>query len=720
MSIFSKRAVDIFSPVQANGTPRSVSNLDAQIWGTELERLVDTVLRAGGKVFASKAQMDADLTPAANTSAIVIGDPVTGNNGLYMKIGGSGSGSWQRIGDVPGYQIIRLVNDGSGTPNAIIASSALPVPVANGEAILLLNITDDITGPATLSLNGGSAWEIVTSGGNLLSAGYLVSGMLVALIVDVQRYRLLSDVPSAAIQHAAEDAAARAEAAAASVNLPPATAGDRGKALVVNSDASGYVFERTTVVVDTRALLKDLPVSNTAAFLKELGREGNFVLKTGSPPVTDTQEGVYVVSNTAGYYWERIYAPAMAPTVRAFGAVLDGSTDDSNAIKGAIAVTGIAFVPYTSTGFVAGEVDITPSARHVIRAERTPTWKLGATHAYAIRVKPSSVADAYAYIDKFVFDGSAAPSTSGAILINTSAGNVSGLRCGGLIARDCGFAYREEDSASNFVVDMQFDDVLCFYTRGRQIYSRRSRGFFSWGDIKVDNTYNVVGGRPRVTWNSIYFGDVLGLDFNCMDVVGEVPGSPNNLSYQAGAIGIVIDGVITSGRGSIYGRRMLVDNTCGPGIQLANLFNVSIDTIQSYGNLGVPIEMVNVSKSALARVKAFGGKGVANAAASASGVAMSACTNVILDVLEAENCTGSGNTMVGCTDCQVNGGYSVNNTAYGYYDDNTGDRNRRVGVTARGNTAGSLFQDKASHATYSWTPNSGTPTASTIGAAAVP
>lgn len=473
--------------------------------------------------------------------------------------------------------------------------------------------------------------------------------------------------------------------------------------------------------VATRTAMKAINVSQfNCLYLIEEGREGSFVLKAGSPPVADTQEGVYVVSNTAGYYWERIYAPAMAPTVRAFGAVLDGSTDDSNAIKGAIAVTGIAFIPYTSTGFVAGEVDITPSARHVIRAERTPTWKLGATHAYAIRVKPSSVADAYAYIEKFVFDGSAAPSTSGAILINTSAGNVSGLRCGGIVARDCGFAYREEDSASNFVVDMQFDDVLCFYTRGRQIYSRRSRGFFSWGDIKVDNTYNVVGGRPRVTWNSIYFGDVLGLDFNCMDVVGEVPGSPNNLSYQAGAIGIVIDGVVTSGRGSIYGRRMLVDNTCGPGIQLTNLFNVSIDTIQSYGNLGVPIEMVNVSKSTLARVKAFGGKGVANAAASASGVAMSACTNVILDVLEAENCTGSGNTMVGCADCQVNGGYSVNNTAYGYYDDNTGDRNRRVGVTARGNTAGSLFQDKASHATYSWTPNSGTPTASTIGTITVP
>lgn len=618
----------------------------------------------------------------------------------------------------PDNRVIRLNNADEGTANNIIVTASVAIPAAAYQVLYILNVTQENTGPVTVS--GAINRDLVTNINQPIAPGYLIPGMALLCIDTGTELRLLSYGDAEAILAAAEDAAARAEAAAASVNLPPATTGDKGKVLSVNSSATGYEFRSTAFVVENRTLLKALPTFLTTVFLSEVGREGTFVLKAGSPPVADTQEGVYVVSNNAGYYWERIYAPAMAPTVRAFGAALDGSTDDSNAIKGAIAVTGIAFVPYTSTGFVAGEVDITPSARHVIRAERTPTWKLGATHAYAIRVKPSSVADAYAYIDKFVFDGSAAPSTSGAILINTSAGNVSGLRCGGLIARDCGFAYREEDSASNFVVDMQFDDVLCFYTRGRQIYSRRSRGFFSWGDIKVDNTYNVVGGRPRVTWNSIYFGDVLGLDFNCIDVVGEVPGSPNNLSYQAGAIGIVIDGVVTSGRGSIYGRRMLVDNTCGPGIQLTNLFNVSIDTIQSYGNLGVPIELVNVSKSALARVKAFGGKGVANAAASASGVAMSACTNVILDVLEAENCTGSGNTMVGCTDCQVNGGYSVNNTAYGYYDDNTGDRNRRVGVTARGNTAGSLFQDKASHATYSWTPNSGTPTASTIGAATVP
>jgi len=540
--------------------------------------------------------------------------------------------------------------------------------------------------------------------------------MLVALIVDEQRYRLLSDVPSAAIQQAAEDAAARAEAAAASVNLPPPTAGDRGKALFVNSDASGYVFERTTVVVDNRALLKNLPVSNTVAFLKELGREGSFVLKAGAPPVSDTQEGVYVVSNAAGYYWERVYAPMRVPSVKAFGAKLDGTTDDSAAIQGALFVCKEAFIPRTEAGLVAGDIDINPGLGHVISTVGCPTWKIKSTASCAIRVLPGAVAGQYARLGLFLYDGQAAPNTSGALLVNTSAGIVLGLRVEGIIAKDCGFAYKEEDSASNYVVDFTIGDTLCYFTRGRQIYSRRSRGFFNWNDIKVDNTYNVAGGRPVVTWGSIYFGDMIGLEFNKLDVVGQVPGS---LAHQPGAYGVVIDGIVSTGRGSIYGRRILVENSTGHGILLTDVFNCEIDIIQGFQVLGAPVTFQRVTNSTFSKVKAYGAKGLTNAVPLQNGFVQSLNRYVVVVSFEGELNTGSGSVMVGCSDCQILGGYSINNDSYGYYDDNTGDRNRRVGVTARGNTAGSLFQDKASHATYSWTPNSGTPTASTIGATTV-
>ncbi|MGZ7126077.1 hypothetical protein ACXWOB_09385, partial [Streptococcus pyogenes] len=83
--------------------------------------------------------------------------------------------------------------------------------------------------------------------------------------------------------------------------------------------------------------------------------------------------------------------------------------------------------------------------------------------------------------------------------------------------------------------------------------------------------------RPTVTWNSAYFGDMLGLEFYGFDVVGEIPGAPSNPVYQPTAIGLILDGRGITGRGSIYGNRVLVDNTMGPAIQMIDVFNVELD-----------------------------------------------------------------------------------------------------------------------------------------------
>lgn len=49
---------------------------------------------ATGKAYATKALMDADLTPAAGTLAAVYNDSDDALNGFYVKSGGTGTGSW--------------------------------------------------------------------------------------------------------------------------------------------------------------------------------------------------------------------------------------------------------------------------------------------------------------------------------------------------------------------------------------------------------------------------------------------------------------------------------------------------------------------------------------------------------------------------------------------------------------------------------------------------
>jgi hypothetical protein len=121
---------------------------------------------AGGLIYDSKADLDADLDHAANSMAWVIGDSTAANNGIYQKSGASGSGSWTRIADLP-HGFIKATNIGAGTADAIQATTSIPIPTSDGAALIALPIVADNTAsPVTVSFNGGPALTIKTIAGN--------------------------------------------------------------------------------------------------------------------------------------------------------------------------------------------------------------------------------------------------------------------------------------------------------------------------------------------------------------------------------------------------------------------------------------------------------------------------------------------------------------------------------------------------------------------------
>lgn len=257
MSVFTKLANVIFSPVDAAGSKRSVDNIDVQRWGTEVERVLSAFQAGGGVIFPDLATAGVSLDYGPNAMAWIMGDPVTGNNGIYRKVGASGSGSWVRLGDLP-FSNIPLTNAGAGTADAIVATSALPLPTTPGAALFTVNIVADNTGNVTV--NGK---PLRTNSGNEIVPGGLVAGSMPAFVDAGDHYRLLSDQASAAIVAAAEewannanDAAERAESAAAGVNFPPILSGDARKVLAATEDEDGYeLVELTTVEVATVASL---------------------------------------------------------------------------------------------------------------------------------------------------------------------------------------------------------------------------------------------------------------------------------------------------------------------------------------------------------------------------------------------------------------------------------------------------------------------------------
>lgn len=96
----TKSAGEIFAPTQSNGAARRPSLADTQRWGVELERLVDATA-SNGPVFASVAAAAANLSWPVDTMAWIINETTPSENGIYRKLGGSGAGSWVRVGNLP-------------------------------------------------------------------------------------------------------------------------------------------------------------------------------------------------------------------------------------------------------------------------------------------------------------------------------------------------------------------------------------------------------------------------------------------------------------------------------------------------------------------------------------------------------------------------------------------------------------------------------------------
>lgn len=358
MGIFSKLAQLIFAPLDENGNPRSVSNQDMQVWGTEVERVTSLFISSGGLIYSSRPALEADLAHGANSMAWVIGDPVAANNGIYGKVGASGAGSWTKRGDLP-FSFIIATDAGAGTANAIQATTSTPV---SESALIWMNIFEvNTASPVTVSFNGGSALTIKTNSGNNIAAGGLTAGMIVIGIVSGTTFRLLSDQASAAIVAAAEAAQAAAEAAAASINDRTFTTFADAAAATIPAIAKRIRTQFYAPVYAEPATLKGgahyrrVHKDDTTSYpSRSWFRSADRFLPDGT---TDS---------TNGGYW---LLDEVVPNVCQFGTVGDGTTDDTAALQAArdyLAVQSGLEVDLQKMSFPAGTYAYTAS----------PNWAL--------------------------------------------------------------------------------------------------------------------------------------------------------------------------------------------------------------------------------------------------------------------------------------------------------------------------------------------------------
>ncbi|MCV0371679.1 right-handed parallel beta-helix repeat-containing protein [Filomicrobium sp.] len=310
MSIFSKLGALIFAPTDAAGNPRQVINHDAQVWSTEVERIIQVALEGGDLlVYGSLTALNADLDHPAHTGAILIGESIA-DDGLYMKQGASGSGSWVKIGNVPGQGFVKATNAGAGTANAIAATA--PVAVNETQLILLPITAANTASPVTVAFNGGAALTVKTVSGNDVAAGGLPAGSVMLGVVQGGDFRLLSDQASAGIQAAAEAAQIAAEAALAEMREKSVGAFPDNASADAFLTAEGLTKQKGTIYFNTTAdVWRYWDGSAWQTFPYAIVADGG---------VTRAKIGADL-------------SPSIPLNVKEFGAAGDGVTDDAAAIN---------------------------------------------------------------------------------------------------------------------------------------------------------------------------------------------------------------------------------------------------------------------------------------------------------------------------------------------------------------------------------------------------
>lgn len=257
------------------------------------------------------------------------------------------------ISAFPDNRVIRLNNANEGSPNNIIVTASVSIPTAAYQVLYILNVTQENTGPVTVS--GAVNRTLVTNTSRPIEPAYLQPGMGLLCVDTGTELRLLSYGDAEAIQEAAEDAAARAEAAANSLNLPTIQPGDAGKSLVVNPDENGYELGSPSSGAgeyESRAKVEETDIPETANFLRTAGYYapgdggGALYKRVATQPAHAGK-----IQSADGAWWEladdviNIKALGAKADSTGVGNGTDSSAFLSNAILCAIALKKNVYVP---------------------------------------------------------------------------------------------------------------------------------------------------------------------------------------------------------------------------------------------------------------------------------------------------------------------------------------------------------------------------------------
>lgn len=285
MIIYTKPAVDVFAPTDSGGNARSVVNGDAQAWGTEVETALNAALAGAGEIVGTWDASSGAFpgAGAADTGAAYLVTAAGTTGGVAFRVGDrivsittnssttTYAGNWLRLaGNLD--PVVSATDSGAGTANAIQVVAARPVS-ADGGQIVRFNVYEANTSTAvTIQITDAvgaviSGLTIKTAAGNGPAVGALSAGLAVFGQIEGATFRLLSDLSGAAIQ-------AAAEAAAATATIKAAEAAASAAAVAIQAFSSSATAEAATIAAGVNVIfVAGVPYERVTASYWNLGPE---------------------------------------------------------------------------------------------------------------------------------------------------------------------------------------------------------------------------------------------------------------------------------------------------------------------------------------------------------------------------------------------------------------------------------------------------------------
>ncbi|ENP33354.1 hypothetical protein B992_01258 [Brucella abortus 63/144] len=495
----------------------------------------------------------------------------------------------------PDNRVIRLNNADEGTANNIVVTSSVAIPTAAYQVLYILNVTQENTGPVTVS--GTINRDLVTNINQPVPAGYLMPGMALLCIDTGTELRLLSYGDAEAILAAAEDAAARAEAAASGVNLPEISAADAGKSLIVNQDGTGYdVGLAVEFATETQAKAPGTPendglVVNLLRTLQQGQARGFFSLKDFATTVIDNG------SNSA--------ISALQSAVNSGETVVIPKTDDSYLFDGDVIINN----PVKLRGASGG----------------SKIKRVGAIGRFLLRANHINIGD-------FIEDGSemtgqaalfhfdTIENDASRYIQHTLIENVRSFNSGGLIDDN----NVKGAAATPYVWDILIRNVYAFGCRGRGIRMRDGFAFLRFEDVEIGLGPQYGG----VSLPAYEFRNFEGLFLRRTEATG-LDGY-TDLGYVPDA---EQRGFIFADGAALHINSLFADNNKGDGVFCQNVQYVDGNDLNSSIDGGTGFNFINVDRININTIRSGGRRNMApgNLNTVSQGISLNAnCQTVII------------------------------------------------------------------------------------------